>query len=89
MKNAIRYFTKSKKGNTEKLANQISQATGEKALTLRLILRKTLTACSLLTLCMLQISTARSKASSPAIKTKSARSSTSAPLAPVNPLGVW
>ena len=33
MKIAIRYFTKSKKGNTEKLANQISQATGEKALT--------------------------------------------------------
>ena len=30
---AIRYFTKSKKGNTEKLANQISQATNEKALT--------------------------------------------------------
>lgn len=30
---AIRYFTKSKKGNTEKLANQISKATGEKALT--------------------------------------------------------
>ena len=33
MKIAIRYFTKSKKGNTEKLANQISQATNEKALT--------------------------------------------------------
>lgn len=33
MKFAIRYFTKSKKGNTEKLANQISQATNEKALT--------------------------------------------------------
>ena len=33
MKIAIRYFTKSKKGNTEKLANRISQATGEKALT--------------------------------------------------------
>lgn len=30
---AIRYYTKSKKGNTEKLANQISQATGERALT--------------------------------------------------------
>lgn len=30
---AIRYFTKSKKGNTEKLAGQIAQATGEKALT--------------------------------------------------------
>ena len=33
MKIAIRYFTKSKKGNTEKLANRISQATNEKALT--------------------------------------------------------
>ena len=33
MKIAIRYFTKSKKGNTKKLANQISQATNEKALT--------------------------------------------------------
>lgn len=33
MKIAIRYYTKSKKGNTEKLANQISQATDEKALT--------------------------------------------------------
>lgn len=33
MKFAIRYFTKSKKGNTEKLANQISQATNEKPLT--------------------------------------------------------
>ena len=30
---AIRYFTKSKKGNTEKLASQISKATGEVALT--------------------------------------------------------
>lgn len=33
MKVAIRYYTKSKKGNTEKLANQISQAIDEKALT--------------------------------------------------------
>ena len=33
MKIAIRYFTKSKKGNTEKLANQIANATGKKALT--------------------------------------------------------
>ena len=33
MKIAIRYFTKSKKGNTEKLAGQIATATGEKALT--------------------------------------------------------
>lgn len=33
MKIAIRYYTKSKKGNTEKLAGQISDATGEKALT--------------------------------------------------------
>lgn len=33
MKIAIRYFTKSKKGNTEKLANRISQATNEKAQT--------------------------------------------------------
>ena len=33
MKIAIRYFTKSKKGNTEKLANRISQATNENALT--------------------------------------------------------
>lgn len=33
MKVAIRYYTKSKKGNTEKLANKISEATGEKALT--------------------------------------------------------
>ncbi len=30
---AIRYFTKSKKGNTEKLANQISQAVNTEALT--------------------------------------------------------
>ncbi len=30
---AIRYFTKSKKGNTEKLAAQIANATGVKALT--------------------------------------------------------
>lgn len=28
MKNAIRYFTKSKKGNTEKLARAVSEATG-------------------------------------------------------------
>lgn len=33
MKVAIRYYTKSKKGNTEKLAGQIAGATGEKALT--------------------------------------------------------
>lgn len=33
MKTAIRYYSKSKKGNTEKLAEQISQAIGEKALT--------------------------------------------------------
>ena len=33
MKTAIRYFTKSKKGNTEKLANHISEAIHEKALT--------------------------------------------------------
>lgn len=33
MKIAIRYYTKSKKGNTEKLAGQISRATGEEALT--------------------------------------------------------
>lgn len=33
MKTAIRYFTKSKKGNTEKLANNISEAIHEKALT--------------------------------------------------------
>lgn len=32
MKIAIRYFTKSKKGNTEKLANVISDAVGVKAL---------------------------------------------------------
>ena len=31
MSTAIRYFTKSKKGNTEKLANAISKATGLKA----------------------------------------------------------
>lgn len=30
---AIRYFTKSKKGNTEKLAQQIAKATGLRALT--------------------------------------------------------
>lgn len=33
MKIAIRYYTKSKKGNTEKLADRISQAIDEKALT--------------------------------------------------------
>jgi len=33
MNTEIRYFTKSKKGNTEKLANQIAKATGKKALT--------------------------------------------------------
>lgn len=33
MKVAIRYYTKSKKGNTEKLADQVSQAIGEEALT--------------------------------------------------------
>lgn len=32
MSTAIRYFTKSKKGNTEKLASAISKATGLKAL---------------------------------------------------------
>ncbi len=31
MKIAIRYFTKSKKGNTEKLAAQVAKATGERA----------------------------------------------------------
>ena len=31
MKIAIRYYTKSKKGNTEKLAAQISKVTGERA----------------------------------------------------------
>ena len=31
MSTAIRYFTKSKKGNTEKLASAISKATGLKA----------------------------------------------------------
>ena len=33
MNTEIRYFTKSKKGNTEKLANQIAKAAGKKALT--------------------------------------------------------
>lgn len=33
MKNAIRYFTKSKKGNTYKLAKVVSEATGLDALT--------------------------------------------------------
>ena len=31
MKIAIRYYTKSKKGNTEKLAAQVAKATGERA----------------------------------------------------------
>lgn len=33
MNTEIRYFTKSKKGNTEKLATQIAEATGKKAIT--------------------------------------------------------